>query len=281
MADYVLGHKQRGIIDRYKGDILVTCAQPLIDAIGVEYFGGQRQNRCRRDGAYPRRLRSRIMEIASLIASIVSIIITILLGVLAIWLSLYFYKQTKNTETAVEKSLTRIETQTEALQKLTAKWMDRYTKFFTTPKEPDPAHLASLDAIRQIQISIASQLPNNQAMEAMGNEILTAYIAIYFYAGVANVASQGYLPKPEDLEPDNLPKFLVDKSKQDFDMIEGILENVDPARLRANSLNFLLTAALTQWKPQVKDAATLYAEAAAAEVGAEEDKEEESGHSTL
>lgn len=38
MADYVLGHTQKGIAARYTGDMLITYAQPLVDEIGAKYL---------------------------------------------------------------------------------------------------------------------------------------------------------------------------------------------------------------------------------------------------
>lgn len=41
MADYILGHTQKGIAERYTGDMLKTYAQPLVDKIGEKYFDVQ------------------------------------------------------------------------------------------------------------------------------------------------------------------------------------------------------------------------------------------------
>ncbi len=52
------------------------------------------------------------MEIASIVASFVPVI----LACVAIWLSLCFYTQGKNTERNVQVALEEIKTQTDALQ---------------------------------------------------------------------------------------------------------------------------------------------------------------------
>jgi hypothetical protein len=71
------------------------------------------------------------METASIIASFVSVIIS----VLAIWQAIYFYTQGKNTERNVQVALEAIKTQTDALQTLNARTLDRLTKYVTTPRD--------------------------------------------------------------------------------------------------------------------------------------------------
>ena len=70
----------------------------------------------------------------SQIINVTAAIVSIILGILAIVLSLWFYRQTKDTEKEVSRSLSKIETQAEMLQKITGKQLDRLTKFVTAPR---------------------------------------------------------------------------------------------------------------------------------------------------
>src|SRR5687768_3450247 len=76
--------------------------------------------------------RSEIMlEVFGLAADIVSLV----LGGFAIWLSWQFYDKSRTVDTSVQLALKGIETQTAALQTLSVKYMDRLTRFVTTPRE--------------------------------------------------------------------------------------------------------------------------------------------------
>ena len=90
-----------------------------------------------------------INEVISVVAGLVSII----LGFLAIALSLWFYRQTKDTEKNVSGSLTKIETQAEMLQKITGRQLDRLTKYVTESKRDNQDEQTS--AI----IKVIAQLP--------------------------------------------------------------------------------------------------------------------------
>src|SRR5262249_41060704 len=96
------------------------------------------------------------METASIIASIVSVI----LALVAIAQSIYFYTQSKNTESRVQEALTAIKTQTESLQALSGKYLDRLTRYVTTPRE-DPNQIAQLfaDTMHNIPDIVLRLLP--------------------------------------------------------------------------------------------------------------------------
>jgi len=58
---------------------------------------------------------------------ITSLVVSFVFGGFAIWLSLYFYTKAKDTDKAVSNSLEAIRAQSDALQRLTARWMDRFS----------------------------------------------------------------------------------------------------------------------------------------------------------
>ena len=88
--------------------------------------------------------------------------------------------------------------------------------------------------------------------------MLTAYIATLYYAGIANVAMQAYLPPLADLEEDEFAKRVLDTSCNDFRLLEGYVAQFDPQLVQGNSLHQLYVEAIQQWKPHVKDSTTVY-----------------------
>mgnify|MGYP003587795725 CR=1 FL=1 len=90
-------------------------------------------------------------EFWSLAGSIVSIV----LGLFAICLSIYFFVQSKKTEQNISVSLAKIETQTDALQKLTGRQLDRLTKYVTQPKS------SSTDEAMAELIPVLKDLPKS------------------------------------------------------------------------------------------------------------------------
>jgi hypothetical protein len=84
-----------------------------------------------------------ILDIINLTSSLASL----LLSIIAIWLSLYFFIQSKNTEKNVNEALTEIKTHTGTLERLTGKWMERLTRFVTSPQPMDAAAEKLLDTL--------------------------------------------------------------------------------------------------------------------------------------
>jgi len=203
------------------------------------------------------------VEIASIVASFVSLIVSLL----AIALSLYFYTQSKNTERQVAEALASIKAQTDALQKLTGRWMDRFTRAATEPKQPDETLLLLFSAIREIPTNVASQIrtPGQELSPQILEMVVAAWIGTYFYAAVSNVALQGYLPTLEELEPQDRVKQLVDQSYADCAIFEQRIASVDRRLLEANPLAHVYAEALAQWKPLLKDSTMTYRARAAGE----------------
>jgi hypothetical protein len=171
----------------------------------------------------------------NLAASIVSII----LALLSIGLSLAFFIAAKRTERSVESSLTKIETQTEMLQKITGKQLDRLTKFATD--RPDgsadfvPQMLEVIMKLPQaLTASLAPQGPSGPPQELL-DELLVCYVALHFYAAHTNFWCQEHLPSAGDFDEQNnlhcLVKRIVDMSAIDFQHMEGVIAKITPDRL--------------------------------------------------
>lgn len=58
-------------------------------------------------------------------------LMSMVLGGLAIWLALHFYTKSKDTERQIAVTLEGIKAQSDVLQKLTGRWMDRFMRHAT------------------------------------------------------------------------------------------------------------------------------------------------------
>jgi len=198
--------------------------------------------------------------------SLVSSIVSTILGIGAIALSLYFFVASKRTEREVATALTKIETQTEMLQKLTGKQLDRLTRFVTTERQ-DPTSevtrlLLSFTALtKPLSASIPPAEPSANA-DDLRAELLTCYIAIYYYAAITNFWSQLYLPAAADFDDTNefhmLTKRAVDMSAVDFTYMAGILAKCDQRALAVSPLAHLPAEAKDQWRHSVRPAADVF-----------------------
>ena len=202
------------------------------------------------------------METASIIASIVSTI----LAVFAIGLAVFFYTQSKNTETHVKTALEGIRTQTDTLQKLTGRWMDRLTKFVTSPRNLESVEQRRLiETLKDLPRDIASQLPTPSSTTAQNQlllEIVTAYCALYYYTAISNYWAQWALPALEDFDANPLSQFIkdvVDNSYKDFNYIAATIGRIEPTLLTTSPLKHLFDKVETEYKQFIVDSTTAYA----------------------
>jgi hypothetical protein len=159
------------------------------------------------------------METASIIASIASLI----LAIVAIAQSVYFYTQSKNTESRVQQALTGIKAQTDSLQALSGKYLDRLTRYVTTPRD-EPNQTAELFAstIRDIPDIVLRLLPPpHSGAQASRSEIVHLYLALWNYTATANLWSSFCLPAPQDFneQQHQFIRYVVDRSAADFNYI--------------------------------------------------------------
>jgi hypothetical protein len=107
------------------------------------------------------------IALIGLLASVASLI----LAVIAIWLSLYFYSKSKDTETEVRVVLGQIKQQTESLERLSARQLMRLTRAVT---EPRPLVDDSLHALLRLRLrlrmrwSTTSRRPTSEHSTSLG-----------------------------------------------------------------------------------------------------------------
>ena len=130
-------------------------------------------------------------------------LMSLVLGGFSIWLSLHFYEKAKEAEKQTALTLEGIRTQAESLQKLTGRWMDRFTRHATEPRPADEGLMALVSAVADLPTTILTTLRVTPSLdltqvEPLRAELTNAYIALYYYASVGNVVLQSLLPIPSD-----------------------------------------------------------------------------------
>ncbi|BFU92525.1 MAG: hypothetical protein NTAFB01_37120 [Nitrospira sp.] len=182
------------------------------------------------------------------------------LGVLAIWLSLYLYSKAKDSEKETSKALEAIRAQSDALQKLTGRWMDRFTRHAVEPKPADEGLMQLVQVVASLPTTILAHLqvrgPDSSGQEPLLTEIVDAYVGLYYYTALANVLGQGMLPQEAEFNPEDSAhvgiQAFIDRTASDFAHMAKLLGGVDQNRLRASSLKHLLDEAIEQWRPLVR-----------------------------
>jgi len=196
-------------------------------------------------------------------------LMSLVLGGFAIWLSFQFYSKTKDAETRAAVTFEAIKAQSEALQKLTGRWMDRFTRHATEPKPADEGLLALVNAMANLPTTILTHLRvytesrGGEIQDAALSEIVNGYVCLYHYTALANVGWQALLPLSGDFDETNpshaLVVQIVDSTAKDFRYIESVFEKLDSSRLRASSYTSLLQYTVNNLRPRVRDAASILA----------------------
>lgn len=203
------------------------------------------------------------VEASSMVAGFVGTIV----GGFSVWLALHLYTKSKDTESHVKESLASIKAQTDTLQKLTGKMMERLTTAVTAPRAADEAFVLLMTTIRDMPTTIAANLrspADDASLPALRAELLNAYVVLFYYAGVANVASQAYLPSLDAEDEGSHLQRIVDQSAADFRLLEGMIDAIDETSVQSSRVLHLHIEAATQWKPLVKDSVAVYRERQAA-----------------
>jgi len=188
----------------------------------------------------------------------------IILSLLAIVLSIWFFVLAKNSENETKKALEGIRTQTDALQKLAGRWLDRFTKHLIEQKPLDAlwnvaSQVSNLpERISQhLQINIA-QVHQNRS------EIISCYIALQYYAAQANVFAQLSLPAFSEFNETNenhrFIRQIVDQSAGDVRYLETLISNIDSSEINQNSLYHLRKSYNDFWSNHLKDSLEFYAQ---------------------
>lgn len=176
--------------------------------------------------------------------SIASSIASLVLAVIATWQAVYFYTQTKNTETRVETTLASINAQVQTLQSINAKTLDRLTKYVTSPRDEPSAQL-----VQALSTSIEQSAALFQKIQAPGdtaaiasikNELVITYIAIWYYSATTNVWASFSLPPVQEFSEDvsyhSIVKNILDKSSADFVLLSNIVNQLTDGQVDASGL---------------------------------------------
>lgn len=124
--------------------------------------------------------------------SIVSSIFSIGLAILALWLSLRFFFSTNKSEKEATKLLAEIKTQTNLIQRVTGKMLDKYVTFSTTPQPDQTETLMRLLTITTTSSGLADD-PKSFTDKVVLQELTALYIAIAYHSGLTNMLIQEYV----------------------------------------------------------------------------------------
>jgi hypothetical protein len=197
-----------------------------------------------------------------MVVGLVSMITGIVLSVLSILLSAYFYTQAKKSETGTSTALGEIRQQTQSLEKLSGRLLDRLTKAVTDSSRPEYEERRLVMMFQAVREFSAAAVPHTTSPSAAGLSaaerawILQVCSACSLYAALTNTLLQQHLPADVSQVTPYLRR-LVDVTATDAYWFDGMLQanGIDiPAESRANM------AEAERWKPLVRDTLGVYQE---------------------
>jgi len=155
------------------------------------------------------------IDIVNLISAIASLIISLI----AIWLSLYFYTKSKESEKQSAVNVGEIKTQTGLLVDISSRMLDKFTDYSTQPKAADETFriIASMLPGTSSLNTSSTIYPTDNNLEQITKYAIDATITAHFYAGMANLATQDVLPERADaIEDDNQLPRILNASYEDY-----------------------------------------------------------------
>jgi hypothetical protein len=188
-----------------------------------------------------------------------SLISTVILGTLAIALSVYFFVKTKQTEGLVTSALSAIKQQTDSLQKLAAKQMDRLIGVVAEKPEFEQQRAFMVELVKIIQrpAFTESSPKQNEISPEMRSWFLRLNIVAHFYAGLSNVLLGFNLPA-KIAEANEWMTKKVDISYSDFFTLDEILQKTDQDFLRNHEIYSWYQECNNVIKPFVRDTISVY-----------------------
>ena len=190
-------------------------------------------------------------------------LMSLALGGFAIWLSIHFYEKAKDAEKQAALLLEGIRVQTDSLQKLTGRWMDRFTRHATEPKPMDEGLMTLVSAVANLPTTILTTLrinpgADNAQIEPLQAELVNTYIGLHYYSAVANVALQTHLPAATEYDETNTGhaalRRLLDSTAADFNFMAASINATDRRQVDASRLAHLLQETNRDWAPLVRGA---------------------------
>lgn len=197
--------------------------------------------------------------------SILSGAFSIGISVIAMLLSILFYFAGRNTEIRISTSLAKIEAQTDALQKLSSRQIDKLMKHAfddSGQSATNDAMIQLMNNLSQIPITITTILrqPSNTTNDAQ--LVADLYSALYFYTAQTNYWSQFYLPKAADFDETDANhahiKRIVDLSCSDFNAVVNYLATCNQSLLANSSLSEYLRVTKETWRHTVKSSSDVF-----------------------
>ncbi len=196
--------------------------------------------------------------------TVITGICSIVLAIVAIATSAFFAYWSFKSQTAAHTALVEIKAQSDSLQKLSGRWMDRFTKHATRAPTIDPALARILDKMATTQPA-ADRVPSELPVPAnVTQDTVDVGIALLYYVAVANFHVSGYVPAAEEYDEAKPFTQLVvrqtNKSLEDYQLVKRGLGRVDPKLIEASRFNYLYQDTVNNWEPILRDAATAMAQ---------------------
>lgn len=192
-----------------------------------------------------------------LVIGLVGLTTGIILSMLAIGLSAFFYTQAKNTEGRVQTALGEIRQQTDSLQRLSGRMLDRLTRAVTEGR-PDHEHrqmLFFVEAMRTVYTGNAVPTSQPTVTPEMRASMVQLCAGTYLYAAIANVFLQDLLPESVSEVGEELRR-MIDMTSADVTTLHAWLEA--PADDWPTNARAMHDTAVNYWRPRVRDTLAAY-----------------------
>ena len=179
----------------------------------------------------------------SLISSIVSIVI----AVFAIWIGWLFYKKGSEAEIRAETALAGIRAQTETLAKISSSQIRQLTKAVT---QQSPTEKALIEALSK-QTGTSEEIEryiNPPVSPDIQEEMVSAYILIYYYAALSNNIITYSLPHVSGEEIINTITPWIDFTNSDFMHMDQVMGKIKEDSIKNNPFAHLYNEVEETWK---------------------------------
>jgi len=160
---------------------------------------------------------------------LVSSIASLSLSIAAIWMSVYFYRKSKDTEKSVAVSLRGIESQTSTLSSITEKHMGQLIGSFTGLRPIEEVLVRFIENTRLEETTIDRNLTlptNSDPNSQRGNKEISLAAKAAYYAALTNAFMQAQIHFFRDKDT-STQNNMLNKSYRDFNILKRELENID------------------------------------------------------
>ena len=180
--------------------------------------------------------------------SLISSIVSIGIAVFAVWIGWLFYKKGSEAETRAETALAGIKGQTDTLAKLSSSQIRQLTKAVTQQSPTEKALIEALSKSidRSEMIEKHIKVPTTEDTTVMRQEIVCAYILLYYYSAVGNNLLTYVLPHNDDEKVFEVISPYIDSTFADFKHMESVMSHVAEGEIRANPFVHLYAI---KWTP--------------------------------